>query len=135
MPALAPLSTVQEYDPVTDAWKNKANMPTARSGLSTNAVGGKIYAIGGLANPAAMALSTVEEYDTGFIVTVPSPDFNGDGIVDCMDICILVEHWQSDYPPCDIAPPPFGDGIVDIQDLILLSEHLFEEVPQPEQVR
>jgi N-acetylneuraminic acid mutarotase len=37
-------------------------MPTARDGLSTNAVGGKIYAIGGGPNPL-VALSTVEEYD------------------------------------------------------------------------
>ena len=60
--------------------------------------------------------------------TGPSPDFNGDGIVDSADICIMVDHWHTDHPLCDIAPPPFGDGIVDVQDLILLSEHLFEYV-------
>ncbi|MBL7189708.1 MAG: hypothetical protein ISS70_25540, partial [Phycisphaerae bacterium] len=71
--------------------------------------------------------------DGGLAVFRPQPvvDFNGDGIVDGMDMCILVEHWQSDYPPCDIAPPPFGDGIVDVQDLIALAEHLFEEVSDP----
>jgi N-acetylneuraminic acid mutarotase len=125
VPAVAPLSNVHEYDPATDTWIDKADMPTARSGLSTSAVNGKIYAIGGLANPMAMALSTVEEYDTG--LTVSSPDFNGDGIVDSADICIMVDHWHTDYPLCDIAPAPFGDGIVDVQDLILLSEHLFED--------
>ena len=52
-------------------------------------------------------------------------DLNGDGIVDCADICMIVEHWHTDEPFYDIAPPPFGDGIVDVQDLILLSEHLF----------
>jgi hypothetical protein len=61
----------------------------------------------------------------------PIVDFNGDGIIDCVDMCILVEHWQSDYPSCDIAPPPFGDGIVDVQDLIALAEHLFEQVIDP----
>jgi len=75
-PAFAPLSTVKEYDPFTDTWKKKADMPTARSGLSTSSVNGKIYAIGGLANPTAKALSTVEEYDTGFVVTPPPPDYN-----------------------------------------------------------
>jgi len=54
-------------------------------------------------------------------------DFNGDKVVDCADMCIMVDHWGEDYALCDIAPPPFGDGIVDVQDLILLSEHLFED--------
>ena len=125
VPAVEPLSNVHEYDPATDTWIDKADMPTARSGLSTSAVNGRIFAIGGLANPMAMALSTVEEYDTGF--SAPSPDFNGDGIVDSTDVCIMVDHWHTNYPLCDIAPAPFGDGIVDVQDLIFLSEHLFED--------
>ena len=57
----------------------------------------------------------------------PSVDFNGDGVVDHADVCILIDHWQKDYSPCDVAPPPFGDGIVDVQDLVFLSEHLFED--------
>ncbi|MHC4542711.1 MAG: LamG-like jellyroll fold domain-containing protein, partial [Planctomycetota bacterium] len=64
----------------------------------------------------------------------PNPlvvDFNGDGIVDCADMCLMVEHWHTDEPFYDIAPPPFGDGIVDAQDLTLLSEHLFEEILPP----
>ncbi len=51
-------------------------------------------------------------------------DFNGDGIVDCADMCMMVEHWGTDEPFYDIAPTPFGDGIVDVQDLIVLAEHL-----------
>jgi len=31
----------------TDAWNKRANMPTARMGLTTCVVDGKIYAIGG----------------------------------------------------------------------------------------
>ena len=58
---------------------------------------------------------------------VRSPDFNGDGIVDSADVCIMVDHWGTDEPLCDIAPPPSGDGIIDVLDLILLSEHLFED--------
>ena len=42
------LSTVEEYDPVTDTWTTKAEMPTARWGHSGGVVNGKIYAIGGL---------------------------------------------------------------------------------------
>jgi Tol biopolymer transport system component len=60
---------------------------------------------------------------------IPIVDFNGDGIVDSVDICILVDHWGTDNSLCDIGPMPWGDGIVDVQDLIILAEHLFEEAP------
>ena len=111
------LSTVEQYDPAADTWTKKADMPTARSYFSTSVVNEKIYAIGG---DAGGVLSTVEEYDP-----IPlSFDFNGDGVVDCADICMMVDHWHTDEPFFDIAPPPLGDGIVDIQDLIVLAEHL-----------
>lgn len=61
-PWSAGISRVEEYDPVTDTWTSKTDMPTRRWGLSTSAVNGKIYAIGGHG-----LLSTVEEYDTGFV--------------------------------------------------------------------
>jgi hypothetical protein len=57
----------------------------------------------------------------------PVVDFNGDGIVNSADMCIMVDHWGEDYPLCDIGPMPWGDGIVDVQDLIVLAEHLFED--------
>ena len=41
------LSTVEMYDPETDIWEGKANMPTVRSDVSVSVVDGKIYAIGG----------------------------------------------------------------------------------------
>lgn len=41
------LSTVEMYDPKTDTWEGKANMPTVRSNVSVSVVDGKIYAIGG----------------------------------------------------------------------------------------
>lgn len=60
-----------------------------------------------------------------------SADLNGDGIVDSSDLCIIVDHWGTNDPFCDLAPLPFGDNIVDVQDLIFVAEHLFEEIPQP----
>lgn len=60
-PAGPALSTVEEYDPVTEKWIKKANIPTARMAFATSVVNGKIYAIGGMGG-----LSIVEEYDTGF---------------------------------------------------------------------
>jgi hypothetical protein len=62
------------------------------------------------------------------VPVVPLVDFNGDGIVDSADMCIVIDHWGENYPLCDIGQTPFGDGIVDVQDLIVVAEHLFEEV-------
>ena len=66
-------STVEMYDPKTDTWEQKANMPTARSGVSVSVVDGKIYAIGGsklktIQMPRGFSseseeLATVEMYD------------------------------------------------------------------------
>ena len=61
----------------------------------------------------------------------PIVDFNGDGIVDSIDVRMMVDYWGTNEQIYDIAPAPLGDGIVDVQDLILLSEHLFEEVNDP----
>ena len=63
---------------------------------------------------------------------IPLVDLNTDGIVDSADMCIMVDHWGTDEPLCDIGPMPWGDGIVDVQDLIVLAEHLFEEIPPAE---
>jgi len=52
--------TVQEYDPATDKWTKKADMPTARSFPAVSVVDGKIYVIGGF---NGSNLPTVEEYD------------------------------------------------------------------------
>ena len=56
----APLSTVEEYDPATDTWTKKADMPTAKELHCASVVNGRIYVTGGrlLGGP-----STIEEYD------------------------------------------------------------------------
>jgi hypothetical protein len=59
---------------------------------------------------------------------MPIVDFNGDGIVDSADMCIMVDYWGTDESLCDVGPMPWGDGIVDVEDLTVLAEHLFEEV-------
>ena len=55
-----PLSTLEEYDPATDKWTKKADMPTPRGMLSVSVVNGKIYAIGGVSPSTTPA---TEEYD------------------------------------------------------------------------
>jgi len=117
-------SNMEEYDPATDTWTEKADMPTARGFLSACAVNGKIYAIGGRTYPQEDIVSTVEEYDPNPLVV----DFNSDEIVDIDDLLILIEHWGTDEPLCDIAPRPFGDGIIDVQDLEVLMSYWQQEI-------
>jgi Tol biopolymer transport system component len=68
-------------------------------------------------------------YDLWQAPIIPIVDLNSDGIVDALDMCIIVDHWGTDNSLCDIGPKPWGDGIVDVQDLIVLAEHLFEDIP------
>ncbi len=126
-----PLPSLFQYAPATDTWTAKDDMPVRMGGMGTSTVDGRIYVIGGSSAPYPYSpyLSTVWEYDTG--LTIASPDFNGDGIVDGADMRTMVNHWHTDNALYDIAPPPFGDGIVDIQDLIVLSELLFQELNDP----
>jgi hypothetical protein len=120
-----PYTTVQLYDPETDIWTQEADVPFRRALFSADVVNNRIYAIGGTDGPhPCPATSTVYEFG-------PLLDFNGDGIVDSADMCIMVDHWGEDHSLCDIGPTLFGDDIVDVQDLVVLAEHLFEEVNDP----
>jgi bla regulator protein BlaR1 len=71
------------------------------------------------------------DHDLWQVPIKPIIDLNSDGIVDSADICIIIDHWNTDEPLCDIAPMPWGDGIVDIQDLVLLAEHLTIQTEEP----
>ena len=57
-----PLSTVEAYDPTTNTWSTKAPMPTPRYELAGAILGGKIYAMGGVAESTG-DLSNLERYD------------------------------------------------------------------------
>lgn len=62
------LTTVEEYDPATNAWRERSMMPAPRSHLAIGAVNNKIYAIGGRIGGAFISgggnrLDLVEEYD------------------------------------------------------------------------
>ena len=56
-----PVATVYAYDPTTDAWSERAPMPTARGALSVTVHEGRLYAIGGYEGRANSA--AVEVYD------------------------------------------------------------------------
>lgn len=66
----------------------------------------------------------VDDIDLWQAPIEPVVDLNGDGDVDALDMAILIDHWHTSDPLCDIGPTPLGDGIVDIQDMIVLSEYL-----------
>jgi N-acetylneuraminic acid mutarotase len=120
----SPRSNVFRYDSVTDTWTELEPMPINNSGMGANVVGRRMYLIGGSsANyPFTSMLSSVWEY-----VPLPEFDFNEDGVVDALDMSLLIDHWHSSTSRYDLAPSPAGDGIVDVQDLVALSEHLFED--------
>jgi N-acetylneuraminic acid mutarotase len=63
--AVETFSTVEEYDPATDTWTTKADMPTARGFHSANVIDDKIYIIGGshASAPSGNLVRTVEVYD------------------------------------------------------------------------
>jgi hypothetical protein len=122
---MAAMSLAAEY-----TWDQKADMPTSRFVHSASVVDGKIYVIGGMTSePDSVGVWPMEVYE--LTVSGPPPDFNGDGIVDSVDMCIMVNHWGEDYSLCDIGLAPLGDGIVDTQDLIALSEYFFEDINDP----
>jgi len=68
------------------------------------------------------------EFDIWQTPIIPIVDLNRDGIVDAIDMGIVVENWGTDEPLCDIGPMPWGDGIVDVEDLKVLAEYLFGDM-------
>ena len=73
-------STVEMYDPVTDTWTQKTDMPTPRN-AGTCVVDGKIYVIGGTAiintkKKKPWRLKTVEVYDPATDTWVKARDMN-----------------------------------------------------------
>jgi len=66
----------------------------------------------------------VGDQDIWQVPIEPVVDLNGDLKVDLEDIQMMVDHWGTNEPLCDIGPTPLGDGIVDIQDLVVLTEYV-----------
>jgi len=104
------------------------NTPYSESDATVSPDGRMLY-FSEYPNPRPGGLGNLDLWQAPII---PIVDLNSDGIVDSTDMCIIVDHWGTDEPLCDIGPMPWGDGIVDVQDLIVLAEHLFEEVPPVE---
>jgi N-acetylneuraminic acid mutarotase len=57
-------SGLYAYDPATDTWTQKADMPKgARFNLAAGAVGGRLYAVGGSTGDGSFNVNRVEAYD------------------------------------------------------------------------
>jgi hypothetical protein len=129
---------VEVYDPLTDTWTGKSDMPTERWGFGACVVDGKIFAIGG--DSALYAVTTANEvYDpTTDTWTTKSPMQQkrlghfigsiGDKIYAIggsypdpqWTFLSTVEEYDTGLA---VSSPDFnGDGIVDIKDLIRLIE-------------
>jgi hypothetical protein len=69
----APLSSLFQYDPATDIWTARDDIPVRMLGMGTSVVADRIYVIGGTSVPYPYdpALSTLWEYDPGFAPVPP----------------------------------------------------------------
>ncbi len=111
---------------VSDLWGQPVNLgPTANS--STLDDGPSISADGSTLFFFSDRPGGYGSYDLWQVSIEPVVDFNGDGKADTADMNIMVEHWGTDEPACDIGPTPIGDGIVDAQDMLVLTEYLTKE--------
>jgi len=110
----------------SDAWGSAEPLPTPINSTANEGVAG-ISADGFTFYFASDRAGGKGNFDIWQAPVIPIVDLNGDRVVDSTDICIIVDHWGTDEPLCDIGPMPWGDGIVDGQDLIVLAEHLFED--------
>jgi len=105
------VSAVEVYDPETDTWTKKTDMPTARCGMGTVVVAGKIYTIGGLAANGKI-MNVVEVYDPGTDTwtqkaDMPTARWN----------LGAVEANGKVYAVCGNLLPPWEDGTVTLVEV------------------
>jgi hypothetical protein len=125
------------YDPATDTWSAKANMPTARLWLSASSVSGRMYAVGGCTSPFSATMSTVEEYDPVMNTWTTKAEMStarkglststvngkiyaigGTSVAGWSTPLSTVEEYDTGFT---VASPDFnGDGKVDTDDLLIL---------------
>lgn len=140
MTTWAGLSVVEVYDPATDTWTRKADVPAPTFWNSVSAAAGTIYSLGG--GPALhVEVSTVYEYDPvtdAWTGRTPMPTARmglASSAVDGKIYAIgggtvsvsTVEEYDTGR---GVLVPDFsGDGKVDINDLLLLIQHWGQNDP------
>ena len=63
------LSSVEEYDPVTDTWTHKTSMPSDLGSASAASFDGKIYISGGSSVYGPSVTNIMYEYDPGIDIS------------------------------------------------------------------
>jgi serine/threonine protein kinase/Tol biopolymer transport system component len=108
-------------------WQTAVNLESPINGPTND--------IGAFVSPDGQALyfnSVDREGGGSFRASIlPVVDFNGDGKVDGKEVLAMAEHWDENYPPCDIAPFAWGNGVVDANDLTVLSGYIGQDVNDP----
>jgi len=108
---------------INDEWAAPVKLPApvntsaAEAFPSISADGSTLY----FCSDRAGGLGQVDIWQVSIL---PVVDFNGNGKVDCLDVCAMMQHWGTDNSLYDIGPTPLGDGVVDPKDLIVLAEHI-----------
>ena len=105
------LPTVEMYDPITDTWTPKADMPAPRS-ADTCVVGGKIYLIGG-ANKKQHRSEIVDVYDPATDTWARAKSMNharSGAAISVMDGKIYVMGGTG-WPQIPFHPGPFLSSI------------------------
>ena len=123
--ALATNPTVSRDGTFAANAMSQVNAPTAQLGLSfvispDSATGGPT---GALESKEAVAGAFPPRLV--FAVALPSPDINGDGVVDTADLGILISLFGSSNPIADLN----GDGVVDTADLGILIAFFGQTIP------
>ena len=98
------LPSVEMYDPDTDTWSTKTDMPTGRDNFSCCVVAGKIYVIGGFHAVGVNfdVVPTVEEYDPetdAWTTKTPMPTARWGQAVHVVNGKIYIIGGATDYPP------------------------------------
>jgi hypothetical protein len=83
------------------------------------------------ANAAATLIGIIgndNTWDVAGIAVVPKPsgvvgDLNGDGVVDVLDLLILLDSWGQCKDPGECPADLNGDGAVDVLDLLILLDN------------
>jgi len=116
---------VAAYDPVTDSWTTKPDLPCGQEGAGTCSANGRVYVIGGVCNwgtcPVTGLLSVVHEFDPAANAwttktPIPGPLVGGGAVAVGCTIYVfggkMGTGWNSDstsvYAGCLANCPPYS---------------------------
>jgi len=123
------LSAVEAYDPATDTWTAKADMPTARFGFAACVLDGQIYAFGGNTKwdgPEGI-VSTVEVYDPATDTWIQASDMPGSR---ANHTASVVDGKMYIFGGC-VWPSEFMTPVVDVYDPATDTWTTAADVPTP----